>query len=77
MALHLFSGEHNSLTKYRDIQESEIRKLKAYCSYVSKRFQSQALLLNDTDPVRTSSMLDDLEDAIQVSGLDSDPREWA
>lgn len=54
----------------------KIRKLQSYCKYIAARFQDQAMVVNKINPFIASAMLDDLEDAVGVSGLGTDPREW-
>ena len=76
MSNHLHSNEHNSLTRYRELQEAEVKQLRAYCKYLAKRFEFQSMVVNKINPVIAASMLDDLQDAMQVSQLSTDPREW-
>jgi len=73
MDLHKY--EHDALTKYRQIQDDEIIKLRKYCSYISKRIEWHALKINEKYPVIAAALLDELDDAKQVSGLNTDPRE--
>ena len=72
----IFEWEHNSLVRHCEALAAENAQLRAYCHYVACCFQSQAMVINGINPVVTSSMFDDLDDAMQVSGLRTDPREW-
>ena len=67
--------EHRDALKQIESQNAEIEKLKKYAKYLAGRIVSQACVINSThSPVIAATMLDDLDDAVAVSGID--PRKW-
>jgi hypothetical protein len=74
--------EHEGVIEALRIAKKENAKLKAYASYIANRMTAHVTAVNErvTDlkelPFVAAAMLDDLDDAVTVSGLSSDPRTW-
>ena len=71
--VHLWEHRDALLTIGR-LQKDNAR-LRKYATYLSMRMQAQAMVINEKiDPVVAASILDDLEDAASIAGIE--PREW-
>ena len=74
--------EHVGALETLDAVKQQNAKLRKYATYLACRMQKQAMVINDKVthiaqlPVVAASMLDDLDDAVTVSGLGADPRTW-
>ena len=75
--------EHESALENLRVVKEENAKLKAYASYLSSRMTAHVTAVNERVtkleelPFVAAAMLDDLDDAVTVAGLKSDPRTWS
>ena len=74
--------EHAGALETLESVKQQNVKLRKYAMYLACRMRKQAMVINDKVthiaqlPVVAASMLDDLDDAVTVAGLDTDPRKW-
>lgn len=58
-----------------DRLREENEKLRKYAKYLATRMQDQAKIINEkVNPIVAASILDDLDDAASVAGIE--PRDW-
>jgi hypothetical protein len=67
MKYHEF--EVRSLERALESEREQVKRLKAYCSYLGNRMIEHAMVINELIPVVSAAILDDVEDALTVSRI--------
>jgi hypothetical protein len=68
-AMKYYEYEMISLQQALKAEREQVRRLRAYCRYLGNRMIQHAITLNESNPIISASILDDLEDALAVSRI--------